>query len=62
MQSAVKKPGAFTEYCKSKGYGGVTAACIAEGKKSKDPTVRKRAVLAQTFKKTSDKRKKRKGK
>jgi len=50
MQSAVKKKGAFTEWCKRKGYKGVTSGCIKEGKKSKDPVTRKRAVLAETFK------------
>ncbi len=57
MQRAVKKPGAFTEWCKRRGYSGVTAQCIAEGKRSKNPTTRKRAVLAETFRKTSRKKK-----
>ena len=58
MQNAVKRPGAFTEWCKRRGYGGVTAKCIQEGKRSKDPTTRRRAVLAETFRKTAKKRKK----
>lgn len=31
------------------GYGGVNAACIAAGKRSKDPTTRRRANLANTL-------------
>lgn len=49
MQKAVSKPGSFTQWCKSKGYESVTAECITEGKKSKDPLTRKRATLAETF-------------
>jgi len=41
--------GSFRRYCISKGYKGVTAACIAEGLRSKNPTVKKRANLARTF-------------
>lgn len=44
------KKGAFTQYCKRKGYKGVTKACIEEGKKSKNPLTRKRAVFAETLK------------
>lgn len=58
IQKAIKKPGSFTAYCKSKGYSGVTSACIEEGKKSKNPTIRKRAVLAETLRKLSRKKKK----
>ena len=39
--------GKFTRYCKSKGYKGVTSKCIAEGKRSKNPAIRKRATFAQ---------------
>ena len=42
--------GKFTEYCKRKGYKGVTDKCIAEGKKSKNPTTRKRATFAKNAK------------
>lgn len=35
--------GKFTEYCNGK----VTSECIAKGKKSSDPAVRKRATFAQ---------------
>ncbi len=38
--------GTFTKYCKSKGYGGVTAACIAEGLKAGGKTA-KRAAFAK---------------
>lgn len=51
IQGAVKKPGSFTAYCKSKGYDGVTNSCISEGKNSSNPLTRKRATLAQTFRK-----------
>ena len=40
------KKGSFTKYCKSKGYDGVTAQCIAEGKKSSNPATRKKATFA----------------
>ena len=58
MQKAVKHPGAFTAWCKRKGYSGVTQACINEGKRSKNPTIRRRAVLAETFRKVAKRRKK----
>jgi len=58
MQGAVKKPGSFTAYCKKKGFDGVTDECISEAKASGDPTVKKRAVLAETFRKESKKRRK----
>ena len=45
-----KNKGKFTSYCKSKGYKGVTAKCIEEGKKSKSKAVRKRAVFAENAK------------
>jgi hypothetical protein len=41
--------GTFTAYCKRKGYKGVTDECIAEGKASTDPTTKRRANLAKTF-------------
>lgn len=49
IKSAIRHPGAFTRWCKSRGYKGVTQACINEGKKSSSRTVRKQAVLAQTL-------------
>lgn len=38
-----KNRGKFTEYCGGK----VTQECINKGKKSKNPTIRKRATFAQ---------------
>lgn len=38
-----KNRGKFTKYC----HGKVTSECIARGKRSSDPTVRKRATFAQ---------------
>ena len=38
--------GKFTQYCKNQGYSGVTQECINKGKKSKNPTTRKRSVFA----------------
>lgn len=43
----IKRPGAFTAYCKRLGYGGVTQACIRKGLASKDPGVRKMANFAR---------------
>ncbi len=57
IQGAIKHPGAFTEWCKKQGFSGATEECIAKGKKSKNPTVRKRATLAQTLKKMHKKKK-----
>lgn len=45
--------GAFTKYCGGK----VTQACIERGKKSPNPTIRRRAVLAETFRKTAKRKK-----
>ena len=58
MQGAVSKPGAFTRWCKSQGFSGATSECIAKGKKSKNPTTRKRANLAATFRKHGGRKKK----
>lgn len=51
IQNAHLKEGAFTSWCKKQGYGGVTNACIQAGLNSKNPTMRKRAQLAKTFRK-----------
>ncbi len=59
IQKAIKKRGAFTQWCKRRGYSGVTQRCIEEGKRSKNPTTRRRAVLARTLRKTNKKRGKR---
>jgi hypothetical protein len=58
IQGAIKKPGAFREWCKKQGYEGATKECIEKGKKSSNPTIKRRANLAQTLKKLSKKRKK----
>ena len=47
-QDAVKNPGAFTAYCKSLGFKGVTNACIEKGIAA-GGAVAKRAVLARTL-------------
>ena len=39
--------GKFTEYCRGK----VTAECIAKGKRSNDPKIRKRATFADNARK-----------
>lgn len=44
------KEGSFTAWCRSKGYDGVTAECIAAGLKSKDPGIRKKANFAKNSK------------
>ncbi len=42
--------GSFTTWCKKQGYSsGSDAGCIAKGKKSKSPKIRKKAVFAQNF-------------
>ena len=56
IQKAVKKKGAFTAYCKRKGYKGVTKECIREGLHSKDDTTRRRARLAAFFKQLAKER------
>jgi len=54
IQGAIKKPGAFREYCGGK----VTNECINRGLRSPDPTTRRRASLAKTLRKISKRRKK----
>jgi len=51
IQKAIKKPGAFTEWCKRQGFDGVTSECIRRGMASDDPKTRKRAALAKTLRK-----------
>ncbi|ADO44963.1 hypothetical protein Hydth_0564 [Hydrogenobacter thermophilus TK-6] len=58
IQSAIKKPGSFTQWCKKRGYEGVNEECIAEGMKSKDPKTRARARLAKTLRGMSKRRRK----
>jgi len=59
MRSAVKRPGAFTRWCKSRGYKGVTAACIREGLRSKNTRVKRMAVLARTFRRYGGRKRRR---
>ena len=53
--------GAFTAYCKRKGYKGVTQACIneakREAKKTGNTTLLRRAIFAENVKKIAKKRK-----
>ena len=44
-----KNEDTFTRYCKSKGYSGVTKACLDKGCKSKNPKTKKRACFAKAF-------------
>lgn len=60
IQGAIENPGAFTEWCKRRGYSGVTQKCIEEGMRSKNPTIRRRANLARTLRKLARKKKRRK--
>lgn len=48
IKGAIKKPGAFTAYCKGKGYEGVTGACIRKGIEA-GGKIAKRAHLARTL-------------
>lgn len=45
------KEGAFTAWCKRQGFNGVTEECIRKGLSSDNPTIRRRANLAKTFRK-----------
>lgn len=58
IQKAIKRPGAFTAYCKGQGFDGVTNECIEQGMASDSPTTRKQAVLARTLRKIGARRKK----
>jgi len=49
--------GSFTRWCKSQGFGGVTAECIAKGKASKNPAIRKKANFAANVHKIARRRK-----
>lgn len=46
----IRKPGSFTAWCKSRGFGGVTQACIAAGKRSSSAAIRKKATFADNAK------------
>lgn len=43
--------GKFTDFCKAKGYDGVTSGCISDGKKSALARIRKRATFAANARK-----------
>jgi len=45
------KRGTFTNWCKKKGYGGVTSDCIAAGKRSSSSAIRKKATFAANARK-----------
>lgn len=47
----IRRPGSFTAWCKRQGFGGVTSACIAKGKASKDPRIRRKATFAANARK-----------
>jgi hypothetical protein len=48
--------GAFTRWCKSKGFSSVSLSCIDLGKKSKSLRTRRRAVFAQNIRKKNSKK------
>ena len=60
IQEANLRKDAFTNWCKKRGYRGVTVKCIEEGLRSRSARVRKMANLARTFRKWARKRRKRK--
>ena len=45
----IKHPGAFTDWCKQQGFGGVTCDCICKAMATNDKTLHKRASFAYTF-------------
>jgi len=51
-----KNEGKFTQWCKRKGFDGVTDECIELGLKSKNPKTRKRALFAKNAKKWKHKK------
>ena len=55
MQGAVKRPGAFTSFCKSKGFGGVTEDCISYALKHGSPRQKHQALFAKNAKAISRK-------
>lgn len=58
-KTAVKHPGAFKKWCLNRGHKGADTSCIKSGMKSSKPvSVRRRANLANNFKKMRMKRKK----
>ncbi|MGQ9846829.1 MAG: hypothetical protein ACUVQP_04915 [Bacteroidales bacterium] len=55
IQKAIKNKGAFTRYAKE--HNLTLSEAIARGKKSPNPTIKKRAVLAETLRNLAKKRK-----
>ena len=49
------KKGSFTSWCKSQGYSGATAQCDAAGKRSKSPSIRKKATFSANSKRWNKK-------
>ena len=45
----IKHPGAFTSWCKSQGFDGVTCECICKAMSTDNPTLHKRANFAYNF-------------
>jgi hypothetical protein len=57
-KTAVKQPGAFKSWCLKRGHKGADTSCIKSGMKASKPvTVRRRANLANNFKKMRARRK-----
>jgi len=58
-KTAVKHPGAFKKWCNKRGHNGADTSCIKSGMKASKPaTIRRRANLANNFKKMRAKKKK----
>ncbi len=60
IQDSIKRPGAFTKWCKRHGFKGATNSCIEYAKKVGSRRVKREAVLATTLKELAKKRKKKK--
>lgn len=60
IQKAIKKPGAFTAWCKRQGFSGATESCIekaiAVAKRTGNKTLLRRAYLARTLKRLAKRR------
>ena len=50
IQTAVRRPGRMTAYCKRKGYAKASYKCLREALKSKDASVRAAARLGLRLK------------
>jgi len=49
IQGAIQRPGRMIQYCKRKGYKGVTEECLNEAEKSGDKSLVAAARLARRF-------------